>query len=153
MSENPFINEPGIPDEGFPAPAGERREDRWYPGKYTRRCLMIGIGALATALDAAGEAVDTLANRGERVTSEWNERVEEMRRQNTDAGERVRDYARSGVNAVLDSAGVPNKGDVDTINVKLNILSRKLDEIQLQQVGASAPEPPPPPGPSSSTGQ
>src|SRR5947209_2178373 len=136
MNDNPFISETTGDLEGYTTIEVESPidDDRWYPGKYTKRFLFAGLGALATALDTAGGTFDRFADRGEQLSEEWNERVEDMRRQNSDAGDRVRDYARSGVNSFLDTVGVPNKGDVDTINVKLNILSRKLDDLQIDRV-------------------
>jgi polyhydroxyalkanoate synthesis regulator phasin len=144
MDENPFVSEPTGDLEGYMAVEDDtsRDEDRWYPGKYTRRFLFAGLGAVASAIDTAGETFDRFADRGERLSEDWNERVEDMRNQNADAGDRVRDYARSGVNSFLDTLGVPNKGDVDTINVKLNILSRKLDDLQLDRVPPSSEVPP-----------
>jgi hypothetical protein len=56
----------------------------------------------------------------------------------------------------LNRVNLPSKGDVDTINVKLNILTRKLDDLQMQQVRqarssaagvvqpTATPTPPPP---------
>jgi polyhydroxyalkanoate synthesis regulator phasin len=138
MNEQPF-DEPLNGVEGHIDTADDLAiEDRWYPGKYTRRLLLAGLGAAVTVVDTAGETVERLIVRGESVSNEWTERVNDMRRDNSGAGERVKDYARTGVNVLLDKVGVPNKGDVDTINMKLNILSRKLDEIQLQQVQPAA---------------
>jgi polyhydroxyalkanoate synthesis regulator phasin len=135
MNEQTFPTDPTPDFEGYTsADADTFSEDRWYPGKYTRRFLLAGLGAFATAIDNAGDTFERFADRGERVTQEWRGRVDDVRRENEDAGDRVREYARSGVNAFLDTVGVPNKGDVDTINVKLNILSRKLDEIQMGSV-------------------
>jgi hypothetical protein len=50
------------------------------------------------------------------------------------------------MDAFLDTINVPNKADVDTINVKLNILSRKLDDLQgvRAQAGQPAAAPPDP---------
>jgi hypothetical protein len=129
MNEQPF-DEPLNDVEGHIDTADDlATEDRWYPGKYTRRLLLAGLGAAVTVVDTAGETVERLIERGESVSNEWTERVNDMRHDNSGAGERVKDYARTGVNVLLDTVGVPNKG---------NILSRKLDEIQLQQVQPAA---------------
>jgi hypothetical protein len=47
------------------------------------------------------------------------------------------------MNAFLDTLNVPSKADVDTINVKLNILTRKLDSLQMQEVERETAPPPP----------
>jgi hypothetical protein len=48
----------------------------------------------------------------------------------------------------FNSLNVPSKADIDTINVKLNVVSRKLDDLQMERVrGAGGPSGPPPPVP------
>jgi hypothetical protein len=151
MNEQPF-EEPINDVEGFAeTPADVEAEERWYPGKYTRKLLLAGLGAAVTAVDTAGVTMERFLERGEDVSNHWNERMNDVRRENQGAGERVKDYARTGVNAFLDTVGVPNKGDVDTINMKLNILSRKLDEIQLQRVEPTAASSKPATGPEGDT--
>jgi hypothetical protein len=66
----------------------------------------------------------------------------------------MREYFRSAMDSFLDSLNVPSKTDVDTINVKLNILTRKLDDLQMGRapgapsgqpdIGATTPPEPPP---------
>jgi hypothetical protein len=47
------------------------------------------------------------------------------------------------MNTFLDGINVPNKTDVDVINAKLNIVNRKLDDLQVQVVHeATHPAPP-----------
>lgn len=100
----------------------------------TKRVVLAGIGAVATACDTAEDAFDRLVRRGQRVQNEWSQRADDIRRQNAGAGARARDYFRGAMDTFLNSLNVPNKGDVDTINVKLNILSRKLDDLQMDLV-------------------
>lgn len=124
----------------------EQAEDR------ARRFMLAGIGAVATACDTAGQTYDRFADRGARVQQEWQERADEIRQQNMGARSRLGEYLRSGMDVFLNTMNIPSKGDIDTINVKLNIVSRKLDDIQMDRVRQTAPtvdeEPPsPPPGP------
>ena len=46
---------------------------------------------------------------------------------------RVRDSWRMMMETVLDSFNVPTKTEVDAMNVKLNVMMRKLDDIALQR--------------------
>jgi polyhydroxyalkanoate synthesis regulator phasin len=113
----------------------------------TERFVLAGIGAVATAIDEADAWYERFVDRGQRVQTEWKERAEDIRLQNAGTRYRVRDALRNAMDAFLDTVNVPNKGDVDTINVKLNILTRKIDDLQMQTGGGTGPEsatPPPP---------
>lgn len=109
--------------------------------------FLASIGAAATALDEAEAYYDRFVERGRRLQQDWRARANDMQAQSTGTGYRLRDALRSTMDAFLDTMNVPNKGDVDTINVKLNILTRKLDDLQVQTTGGTTPDaatPPPP---------
>ena len=108
-------------------------------GDSARRAFLAGIGAVALARDNAQETLDRLVVRGEQVQHEWQDRAERVQRQNAGARGRMRDSFRAAMDAFLDAVNVPNKSDVDTINVKLNILSRKLDDLQVPHVHTETP--------------
>jgi polyhydroxyalkanoate synthesis regulator phasin len=117
-----------------------------------RRFVLAGIGAMATACDTAGQTYDRFVDRGAQVQTDLQERADEVRQRNLGARSRMGDYIRGAMDAFLNTVNVPSKGDVDTINVKLNILSRKLDDLQMERVRPARVEPEeeppsPPPGP------
>jgi poly(hydroxyalkanoate) granule-associated protein len=98
------------------------------------RLILAGLGALASAIDSAEETFDRFVDRGAQVQEEFEERAEEVRRQNAGTRGRMREYCRGAMDAFLDGLNVPSKADVDTINVKLNILTRKIDDLQMEGV-------------------
>lgn len=108
------------------------------------RMVLAGIGALAEACDNAEGTFNRLANRGQRVQTEWQDRAQEIRQQNQGARYRAREYVRSAMDVFLDGLHVPSKADVDTINVKLNILTRKLDDLQMSAMTETSVPPEPP---------
>jgi polyhydroxyalkanoate synthesis regulator phasin len=115
-----------------------------------KKLLWASLGAFAEACDVAGKRFDEFVNRGQRVQAEWQDKADDIRRQNAGARGRVQDSFRGAMDVFLNSFHVPSKGDVDTVNMKLNILSRKLDDLQIDRVGPSGgPEAPPPPPPES----
>lgn len=129
-----------------------------------RRIALAGLGAVATARDTANDTFERFVDRGERAQEDLRQRADEARSYNAATRGRVGDAMRGAMNALLDAINVPNKADVDTINVKLNILTRKLDDLQYRAVketqetqGSAAPAPsdttipPRPPEESSST--
>lgn len=114
------------------------------------RMLLAGIGAVATALDEAGEVFDRFVDRGRQVQTEIRDRALDARLQNAAARYHVRDSLRSTMDAFLGMMEVPSKTDVDTINVKLNILTRKIDDLHMQAGGEFRHEPAVTPPPASS---
>jgi polyhydroxyalkanoate synthesis regulator phasin len=115
-----------------------------------KRAVLASVGAVATACDTASQTYDQLVDRGQQVTDQWQERAGEMRRQNAGMRGRFGDYFRGAVDTLLHNVNIPSKTDLDTVNVKLNIMSRKLDELQTGRgrdasAGPSAYTPPPPP--------
>ncbi len=138
------MNEKDVTDLGGQATPGGPIEQTEGPA---RRFVLAGIGAAAAACDAAADRFDEFVNRGRQVRADWQDKADEVRRQNVGAQGRVRDSFRSAMDVFLDSLNIPSKADMDTINVKLNILSRKLDDLQMERVRESSsgsPEPPPP---------
>jgi len=98
-----------------------------------KRATLAWLGAAATACDLANNTYEQFVNRGEQARAEARRRADDVRRQNAGARDRAEDFVRTGMNVFLDNLHVPNKADVDTINVKLNILTRKIDDLQMQQ--------------------
>jgi hypothetical protein len=52
------------------------------------------------------------------------------------------------MDSVFEGLNVPSKSDVDALNLKLNVLTRKIDDLQMQAVrgeepAAESPSPPP----------
>ena len=112
-----------------------------------KRLFYAGIGAFAAACDAAEDTFDRFVNRGEQVTQEWQARADDIRTQNAGKRGRVRDYVRSAMDSMLNTVDIPSKTDVDTINLKLNVLTRKIDDLQMATMseGPTSVETPPPP--------
>jgi poly(hydroxyalkanoate) granule-associated protein len=121
---------PDIERERIPGGPIEQAEET------AKRVMLAGVGAAATAKGAAGERFDRFVERGEQIQEEWQDRAAQMRQQNAGARWRVQEYFRSAMGSFLDQLNIPSKTDVDTINVKLNILARKLDDLQMDQVRA-----------------
>lgn len=138
--ESSDIDNTVIPPEDVQPTIGARRA--------ASRVVLASIGAVATCVDTAEEQFDRFVSRGEEIREEVQERSEDAKRQNWRVRARARDYFRGTMDMVLDTFNVPSRTDVDTINVKLNILTRKLDDLQMQasstpRGGKSTPTAPP----------
>jgi polyhydroxyalkanoate synthesis regulator phasin len=126
--------------------ATARLEPSGSASSTTERFFQASIGAMATACDTAEEQFNRFADRGQRVQEEWQDRANGVRQRNAGARNRMRDYFRGAMDMVLDTFNVPSRTDVDTVNVKLNILTRKIDDLQMQSMerpkGATTQVPP-----------
>lgn len=118
------------PDEGFETQ--QQIPDR--AEEAARRVMLAGLGAAALAFDTAEDTFDRLVDRGQQVQDDLEERAREARSGRLIRRTRLGSAFRNAMDAFLDTLAIPNKADVDTINVKLNILTRKIDDLQMDQV-------------------
>ncbi|HEX6510557.1 MAG TPA: hypothetical protein VF221_23255 [Chloroflexota bacterium] len=140
MNDATFVNE---------SPEGLEHDPNRVPGGpieqaegTVRRVWYAGIGAAATACDVASDTFDRFVDRGARAQEELRLRADDVRARNMGTRGRVGEALRGAMNTLLDGVNIPNKSDVDTINHKLNYVTRKLDDLQLQQVRAAGVTPP-----------
>ncbi|MGI8968964.1 MAG: phasin family protein [Chloroflexota bacterium] len=135
-------------DFGTPAAGDVNTSPQNTSDDVPRRVFLAGLGAVAEVRDTVERTVDRLIDRGAQAQEDLRERSQEMRRQRSASRNRIRDLFRSTMDGVLDTISVPSKGDMDTINVKLNILTRKIDDLQMQRMDEVDPVTPgSPPGP------
>ncbi len=113
---------------------GSREDYNWSPFGGLRRIALAGIGAVSVAGEVSDEVFAELVKRGEQTREEARDELRQRRdrtaRRNADAA----DFFRARMNDLMDRFNLPSKGDVDSINAKLNILTRKIDEFQAAQV-------------------
>jgi polyhydroxyalkanoate synthesis regulator phasin len=140
MNKGPFPNETseGLSPEVATAYAGTSE-----PEGPAKRVVLAGLGAVATAYDVANETFDRFVDRGNQAQEHLMRRADEARMQNAGNRTRMGEALRGAMNTFLDGLNVPNKSDVDVINAKLNIVNRKLDDLQVH-VGHEATHPAPP---------
>lgn len=96
-----------------------------------KRLFLAWLGAMATAYDAAEDTFDQFVRRGEEVQEEFQGRRQEMQG-GADSSARVRDSMRSVIHSLRSELDVPSKSEVDAINVKLNVVLRKLDDLTME---------------------
>jgi polyhydroxyalkanoate synthesis regulator phasin len=111
-----------------------------------RQLFYAWLGALATAYDTAEDRYDQFVRRGREVTEEWQNRSDDARRASSRTSGRVRDSFRMMMDGVMSGMNMPTKSEVDAMNVKLNILMRKLDDLAMRETISrpGQPEAPPP---------
>jgi poly(hydroxyalkanoate) granule-associated protein len=122
-------------EESASTPENGEKQYTWTPFGGFRRIALAGIGAVSVATEVTDEVFSELVKRGEQSREEARDEMRHARartaRRNADAAE----FFRARMNDLMDRFNLPSKGDVDSINAKLNILTRKVDEFQAAQVG------------------
>ncbi|GEM_PF-3743588 len=115
------------------------------PLEAARKLALAGIGAVTVAGELTDEIFTELVKRGEQTREQAVEEFNQMRARNSERRAETTSLVRSRVDSLMNRLNLPSKGDLDSINAKLNILTRKVDEVQASQVGvpsSGASDPP-----------
>lgn len=110
-----------------------------------RKLFLAWLGAMATAYDASEQTFDQFVQRGRRVQDEVREKANDVRAEAPSPTIRTGDSFQMLMTAVRDQLNIPSKTELDAVNVKLNIILRKLDDLALSEEGPEAPDVPEPP--------
>jgi len=111
-----------------------RAGDSWFPFTGVRRIALAGIGAVSVASEVTDEVFSELVKRGEQTREEARDEMRQAKARTATRNADAADFFRARMNDLMDRFNLPSKGDVDSINAKLNILTRKIDEFQASQV-------------------
>jgi len=117
-------------DEGSNATKGTEAPDVISPIESARRVFLAGLGAVAVATEATDQIFQQLVKRGEQTREEAMREIRQARSRSASRREDASSYFRHRMDSMLNMANLPSKGDVDAINAKLNILTRKVDDVQ-----------------------
>lgn len=118
-----------------------------------RNAYLAMLGAVGMLWDGWDDTVSRLVERGEEFQGELQSRAQEARWENMRASSRMGDSVQMVTRALRDQLDIPSKSEIDAMNVKLNILLRKLDDLALRtETATGAPEVPVAPPPEESPG-
>lgn len=99
-----------------------------------RRLMLAAAGAMGLAADEAKKMLDRLVARGE--IAEKDAKAIYERVTGTGAGQKVKKAAKDavaaadrGLEAVLDRLRLPTRGDLDSLQKKIDALNAKIDEL------------------------
>lgn len=104
-----------------------------------RRVALASVGAVSMASDTANRVFDEFVRRGEQTTDAASQRVKEVRERRSQTSTTMADFVRGRMDRFLGCVNLPSKGDMDSINTKLGVLSRKIDEVQASQTSGVPP--------------
>ncbi|HZU11277.1 MAG TPA: phasin family protein [Chloroflexota bacterium] len=109
-----------------------------------RKLFLAWLGAMATAYDTTEDTFERFVRRGEQVQDELEHRTQDVTGGAESANMRMRDSIQMLSQTIRDQLNVPSKTEIDAINVKLNIVLRKLDDLSMAQTMGVTPPPEPP---------
>jgi hypothetical protein len=98
--------------------------------------------------DGWDDTVNRLVQRGEELQGELQSKAQDARWESMRPANRVGDSVHMLSRTIRDQLDIPSKSEIDAMNVKLNILMRKLDDLAMRtESGTGAPDVPvaPPP--------
>ena len=108
-----------------------------------KRVAYAGIGAVAVATEATDEVLQGLVKKGEQTSEEAFREMREARARSREKRGEATEVIRTKLDHALNAVKLPSKADVDALNAKVDILTRKLDEVQAARVDAAARKSPP----------
>jgi polyhydroxyalkanoate synthesis regulator phasin len=120
-------------------------DDRSHSNEgMTRSIYLAMLGAVAMAYDGLDETVERLIRRGEELQGDLQGKAQEVSWDAMTRPAKVGESVQMVGRALRDQLDIPSKTEIDAMNVKLNILMRKLDDLTMRsaEVAASAPDEP-----------
>ncbi len=98
------------------------------------RCsgLMAGIGAITIAQDEIERFVQKMGERSRETAEDSRKPVVEVKAKGKQGVKKVSQKLDRQMDNALTRLNIPTKSDVDTLNVKIADLSKKLDELDLE---------------------
>jgi polyhydroxyalkanoate synthesis regulator phasin len=113
-----------------------------------RSVYLAMLGAVGMVWDGWDDTVNRLVQRGEELQGELQSKAQDARWESMRPANRVGDSVHMLSRTIRDQLDIPSKSEIDAMNVKLNILMRKLDDLAMRtESGTGAPDVPvaPPP--------
>lgn len=108
-----------------------------------RSVYLAMLGAVGLVWDSWDDTVNRLVQRGEELQGELQSKAQDARWETMRPSARVGDSVQMLSRSIRDQLDMPSKSEIDAMNVKLNILMRKLDDLSMRtEPGAGAPDVP-----------
>lgn len=127
----------GGPDAGGP----ELKDDLDSPIEAAKRLALAGLGAVAAATEATDEVFQTLVKKGEEARDQAVREIREARQRNADKRADSLTFLGARLDAFLRTVNLASRGDIEALNAKLNIITRKLDEMGAGRAASPPPDP------------
>ena len=120
-------------------PSGDEARRSFF--EIARKLVLASIGVVAVAQDEIDAFVQRLIERGEIAEQDGRKLLEDVRARRSEAADRAQSEARDqgrkvqetvdkGIEEILDRMNIPSKGEVEALNRKIALLTKKIDELQ-----------------------
>jgi poly(hydroxyalkanoate) granule-associated protein len=94
-----------------------------------RRMMLAGIGAVALKHDEVEEFIDKLVERGEIAKKDAEEMRSEMKERRKKYFHGEESHLHNKMQDFLNRLEVPTKDDINTLNIKMTELEKKIDKL------------------------
>ncbi len=106
-----------------------------------RNVYLAMLGAVGMVWDGWDDTVNRLVQRGEELQGELQSKAQDAHWESMRPANRVGDSVHMLSRNIRDQLDIPSKSEIDAMNVKLNILMRKLDDLAMRTgSGTGTPE-------------
>jgi poly(hydroxyalkanoate) granule-associated protein len=95
-----------------------------------RNVVLATIGAVAIAEEEIEAFVNRLIERGEIAEKDGKKLVREVMDKRKAKSEQLDEQIKKEIEAGLDRINIPTKADIEALNLKINDLSLKIDELK-----------------------
>ncbi len=98
-----------------------------------RKVLLAGVGAVALAQEEVEDFVNRLVERGEIAEKDGRKLIQDLRERRKRTTEKAEEVADKRFEELLSRMNVPTKGDLEALSAKINVLTKKVDELKKEE--------------------
>ncbi len=95
-----------------------------------RKVMLATMGAAVIAQEEVEVLINRLIERGEIAEKDGKKLMHEMMDKRKSKSSQVQDEINKNITDVLERMNIPTRTDFDTLNQKINGLSKKIDELK-----------------------
>jgi poly(hydroxyalkanoate) granule-associated protein len=96
----------------------------------TRKVLLASIGVMAIAQDEIEDFVSKLIERGEIAEKDGRRLVGEVMERRQKTSKSAEEEVTKRFQQFLERLNIPTKDDIDALNMKINLLSKKIEDLK-----------------------
>lgn len=118
--------------EEKPSDLGGRRswtDEMGSPIDAVRRVALAGLGAIAVATEATDDIFHSLVKKGEETREEASREIRAARLRGVERRTDSTTFLRTRMDSALSRVNLASKSDIEALNAKLSIISRKIDQV------------------------
>lgn len=117
-------------DQSTQKPKKETEKEHRFFFELSRKVVLASIGAMAMAQDELEAFVNKLVERGELAEKDGDGLINELREKRHQRLSKMEEKVNKRVAKTLEHLNIPSKDEIASLNEKIAILNKKLDEVK-----------------------